>query len=350
MRSEAMIRVWLVAVGLVIAAVRGAAAQEPDAELRVRLERARAWLSQHPLEGANAQARRESMAAIQAAGDRLSALDYRDYARSWETNKPLADLLEARHPVLRYLRDATAGALEEIRQTQVREGLAAWFIYNMGYVFKTPRTCFGIDLDGRGVEQLAPDLDFLLNTHEHGDHVHEPLFREMLAQNKPVVTRWYPGSLLVSQSTNLVFGEVRVRVDIGDHHREQPRQRNNMLMFEVECGPSANHAVIYHSGDGNNIKKMRPAKPVSVFILHTSVGMSVPDAIRHVKPKMTFVSHVMELGHSPLPPHAWRWSYEYAFEVIRDIPQQEATVLTWGERWLAPGTSLRLLAARKPPQ
>ena len=341
MGGEAVIRMRMIAAGLVVAALFGAAAEASDADLRMQLGQARAWLLQHPAEGTNAPARRERMAAIQAAGDRLSALDYREYARSWETNAPLADLLEARHPVLGYLRDAIAGALGEIRRTQVREGLAVWFIYNMGYVFKTPRTCFGIDLDGRGVEKLAPDLDFLLNTHEHGDHVHEPLFRAMLAQNKPVVTRWYPGSLLVSESTNLVLGEIRIRIDMGDHHREQPRQCDNMLMFEVDCGPSANHAVIYHSGDGNNFEKMRPAKPVDLFILHTSVGMSVPDAIRHVKPKMTFVSHVMELGHSPLPPHAWRWSYDYAFDVIRDLSGCEATVLTWGERWLAPGTTLQ---------
>lgn len=79
-----------------------------------------------------------------------------------------------------------------IRVRMIAAGLAVWFINNMGYVFKTPRTCFGIDLDGRGVERFEPELDFLLNTHEHGDHVHETLFRAMLAQNKPVVTRWYP--------------------------------------------------------------------------------------------------------------------------------------------------------------
>ncbi len=346
MASEAVIRVRMIAFGLLMVALFGLAAEGPDAGRLDHLGQARNWLVSNPPDGTNASARRERMALIQAAGDRLSALDYRNYARSWETNTPLADLLEARHPVLGYLRDAIAGAIGEIRRTQVREGLAVWFIYNMGYVFKTPRTCFGIDLDGRGVERLAPELDFLLNTHEHGDHVHEPLFRAMLAQNKPVVTRWYPGSLLVSQSTNLVFGEVLIRTDLGDHHREQPRQRDNMLMFEVDCGPSANHAVIYHSGDGNNIDKMRPAKPVGLFILHTSVGMSVPDAVRHVKPKMTFVSHVMELGHSPLPPHAWRWPYDTAFDVIRDLPEREATVLTWGERWLAPGTSLQ----REPPE
>ncbi|HNX34366.1 MAG TPA: MBL fold metallo-hydrolase [Kiritimatiellia bacterium] len=340
-----MIRVWGIAVGLVAVVVLVAAADVSDADLRAQLGQARSWLVQNPPDGTNATARRARMAVLQTAGDRLSDLDYRDYARSWETNKPLADLLETRHPVLGYLRDVTAEALDEIRRTRVREGLAVWFIYNMGYVFKTPHACFGIDVEGRGVERLAPDLDFLLNTHEHGDHVHEPLFRAMLALNKPVVTRWYPGSLLVSQGTNLVFGEVGVRIDIGDHHREQPRQRDNMLMFEVDCGPSANHAIIYHSGDGDNIEKLRPAKPVDIFILHTSVGLSVPDAIYRVKPTITFVSHVMELGHSPLPPHAWRWPYDYAFGVIRDIPEREATVLTWGERWLAPGASLQSASA-----
>jgi hypothetical protein len=47
----------------------------------------------------------------------------------------------------------------------------------------------------------------------------------MLARNKPVVARWYPGSLLVSQSTNLVFGEVVFGSTSAIHHREQPRQR-----------------------------------------------------------------------------------------------------------------------------
>ncbi len=345
MRSEPVVWARRIAAVLAMTAVLGAAAEGTDADLRVQLGLARSWLAQNPPDGTNASARRARMSAIQTACDRLSAYEYRDYARSWETNKPLADILEARHPVLGYLRDATAGVLDEIRNTRVREGLAVWFIYNMGYVFKTPNTCFGIDLDGRGVELFASDLDFLLNTHEHGDHAHEPLFREMLAQNKPVVTRGYPGSLLVSQSTNFVFGEAGARIDLGDHHREQPHQRENMLMFEVDCGPSANHAVIYHSGDGNNIEKMRPVKPVDILILHTSVGLSVPDAIRYMRPQMTFVSHVMELGHSPLPPHAWRWSYDYAFDVIRDIPEREATILTWGERWLAPGTSLQRASA-----
>ena len=108
--------------GLVLAVATGAAAEVADADLRAQLGQARSWLAQNPPDGTNAPARRARMAVIQAAGDRLSDLDYRDYARSWETNKPLADLLETRHPVLGYLRDVTAEALDEIRRISLSSG------------------------------------------------------------------------------------------------------------------------------------------------------------------------------------------------------------------------------------
>jgi hypothetical protein len=52
------------------------------------------------------------------------------------------------------------------------------------------------------------------------------------------------------------------------------------------------------------------------------------------------VSHVLELGHSPTPPQAWRWSFDHAFKTIPNVPEPKATVLTWGERWLLPGTEI----------
>jgi L-ascorbate metabolism protein UlaG (beta-lactamase superfamily) len=308
----------------------------------VQLGQARQWLSQNPPNGTNAVERRKWMVPIQNACDQLSSSNYWDYVSTWGTRKAQADQLEKVTPALRYLHAASADAMAEIRHTQVRQGVAVWFLYNMGYVFKTPKACFGIDLFGRDVEKLAPDLDFLLISHEHGDHSVPPLIKAMVDKRKPVLTRWQAGTTIVTQGTNCQFGEVHVKVDIGDHGRGQKDQQNNMLMFEVDCGPSANGVVIYHSGDASNYEKMRPSKPVDIFIVHVGVGgMSVPKAIRHLKPKMTLVSHVLELGHSPTPPQAWRWSYDYAFNVIRDIPEKEATVLTWGERWLAPGTLLK---------
>lgn len=319
------------------------AGQEAGAtsDVWAQLEQTRQWLGQNPPDGTNASERRAWMAAIQKACDQLHPSTYHAYAASWAANDGQADRLEQANLALRYLRAATIQAMDDIHRARVEQGVAIWFVYNMGYVFKTPTACFAIDLCGRDVERLAPDLDFLLVSHEHADHYSAPLIWAMINLGKPVVTRWFRGTTVLDQSTTLQFGDTRVQVDIGDHHREQAGQRDNMLMFEVDCGPSAGGAVVYHSGDGNNYQKMQPAQPVDVFIPHVAVGMSVPAAIEHLQPKLTLVSHVLELAHSPTPPNAWRWSYDHAFAVIRDIPEAEATVLTWGERYLLPGTVLQ---------
>ena len=85
---------------------------------------------------------------------------------------------------------------------------------------------------------------------------------------------------------------------------------------------------------------MTPDKPVDVFIVHVNMDMRPDDAISHLKPKTTLVSHVQELGHALKPPKARRWSYAFAFKAIRNTTRYEALVLTWGERWLVPGTEL----------
>ena len=290
------------------------------------------------------------MAVLQRACDQLAVEDYAAYARAWSTNAAQADCAEQTHPALGFLRDATLDAIDEIRRTRVEKGMAVWLIYNMGHVFKTPTACFGIDLSGRRVERLAPELDFLLTTHEHKDHYSEPLIQAMLQRGKPVVTRWYPGTMIVNHATNTVFGGIRIRIDIGDHHYRNPGQLNNMLMYEVACGADADNAVIYHSGDNSNIDKMTPSQPLDLMIVHVSVGLPIAETISRNSPRMTFPAHVLELGHSPRPPQAWRWSYDYAFDTVKDVPARETAVLTWGERWLLPGTRLSKHSAHDSEQ
>jgi outer membrane protein assembly factor BamB len=320
------------------------------------LDEARSWLGANPPDGNNATERRRRMAAIQSAADALEPATFQKYLKAIDGDAAAADAMDAAG-VLHYLRKSTEAAIADIRRTRVRKGVAMWHVYNMGYVFRTPDACFGIDLHGRGVEALAKDLDFALNTHGHGDHVSRPLMAAMLTAGKPVVTSWLKGSRLVPiaappaegekkavpatmPSTEMKFGTVRVKVDIGDHHKYKPETRNDMLMFQVDCGPAAGDCTIYHSGDCDNPAKMRPDGAVTVFIPHVQPGMAVEDAIRQVRPRMTLVSHVLELMHSPKPPQPWRFSFDYAFGTIKNTPEDKATVLTWGERWLAPGCEL----------
>jgi L-ascorbate metabolism protein UlaG (beta-lactamase superfamily) len=305
-----------------------------------QLETVRRWFWQNSPNGKNREERRKRMAVIQAACDRLTPDVFWVYMEMQGKLNGSAARMEDGCPALCYLGRADRHAFEDIRATKVRKGLAVWHLYNMGYVFKTPGACFGIDIFSPGSEVLAGDLDFLLVTHEHGDHFWPPLMDRMIKAGKPVVTRWYPGSRVVNKPGEIRFGDVRVKIDIGDHHRNAADGKNNMLMYQVDCPTGDGTRTIYHSGDGNNYLKMHPDRKVDIYIPHVQVGMSIEESVRYLKPRMTFVSHVMELGHSPKPPCAWRWSFDYALEVIKGLPEDRAAVLTWGERWLTPGTVL----------
>ena len=311
---------------------------EPSPE---ELEEVRRWLWENPPDGKNRVDRRKRMAVVQNACDQLEPATYLEYVTTWNADDSAATALEEQHPALHYLRKATAHAMADLSETKVERGVAAWHTYNAGYVFRTPDLCFGIDIHMRGSEQLADELDFLLISHAHQDHSSAPLMDAMVTAKMPVLTRWQAGTTIISEPCEFQFGPCRVKVDIGDHHFRNPDELNNMLMFQVDCGESAYDCTIYHSGDGSNFRKMVPDREVDVLIVHADVGMSVEEAIGHLRPQLTLASHVLELGHRREPPQALRWSFDYAFERIRNVPESAATVLTWGERWLLPGTVLR---------
>lgn len=322
--SASALAVW---PGLLTTARTEENAFSPSAK---ELEDTRRWLLANPFNGSNRSERRKRMAVIQSACDRLAPGIYAEYVESWESSPEKADSLEEKHPALYYLRKATTHTFEDIRKTKVKKGVAIWHIYNMGYVFKTARNCFGIDIHVRDAEKLADDLDFLLITHEHADHWTRGLLEAMIKKARPVITRWFEGSTVVNKPKEFYFEQVKVRIEIGDHH---PDSTNNMLMFEVDCGPKSGGFNIYHTGGAYNLEKMKPKKSVDIFMPHVSVGLNIEKAIRKLEPKLTFISHVLELGHSPLPPHAWRWSFDYAFSTVKNLPEHKACVPTWGEKW-----------------
>jgi hypothetical protein len=305
------------------------------------LDETRLWLASHPPDGTNTSQRRERMALIQTASDQFSQEQWNTYRDAWIANPALADRMENENPVLHYLSSATAAAIADIRRTRVEKGVVVWFLYNMGYVFKTPQGCFGIDLSFRAAPQLAESLDFLLVTHEHGDHQYVPLLQAMIARGKPVVSRSYKGARCIPSGNGaptpveLQLKSFRVKVDLGDHHHDtSPPSLNDMLMYQIDCGD----CTIYHCGDNSNKDKIKPDRAVGIFIPHVKVGLPIEETIRQVKPKMTFVSHVLEMAHPPKPHHGWRVSFDYAFKTVKDVPENQATVLTWGERWEWPGT------------
>lgn len=291
------------------------------------------WLARNPRGIADRAERRARLNVVQAAADELADSEYQRYVGLWTRAPAEAEAME-RSGILSFLARRRAHALREIEAARVTRGVLAWHFYNMGYVFKTADACFGIDLHGRGLEVLADRIDFLLITHSHGDHVTPALLRAMQERGKPVVSNWCEYGTRLSAPAQLSFGSVNVRVSIGDHGLNDPARTNDMLLYEIEAGG----AVIYHIGDNANLDKMAPTRPVDWYIFHISVGLPVVESIRKVDARLTLASHVLELGHSRFPPHAWRWSYDFAYERIASIPADRAEVPVWGERYEVPGT------------
>jgi hypothetical protein len=310
-------------------------------QMKESLDRVRKWLWNHPPDGTNRAERRQRMHVLQKACDQLPGSVYLTYRDAWDDAAETAVALEEEYLALSYLRTATHHTIQDIRKTHVKQGAVVWHLYNMGYVFKTPNACFGIDLHFRNAEDLTEDLDFLLITHSHPDHYTKQLLDAMIAAGKPVITRWYPGSIIVKKPREFMFDTVRVKIDIGDHHYHIPVIGwNNMLMFQIDCGKATHPCTIYHGGDGNRFKKMRPDKALDLFIVHDQFPMDVTNAIHYLQPRITIVSHLMELGHSTRLPFPLRLSFDDAFKELRDIDQDKAIILTWGERWLFPNTIL----------
>ena len=82
-------------------------------------------------------------------------------------------------PALQRYEDAFDKVLAGIAVAEVTGRPAVWYIYNMGFVVKTAKSLFAIDLHHRRAELLAPKLDFALITHNHGDHYTDLFYRAM---------------------------------------------------------------------------------------------------------------------------------------------------------------------------
>ncbi len=298
------------------------------------LDAAQDWLWEHPADGTNASARRERMAIFQAAADECPP----DAASRFLLNVPGAAESAGRFGILHALARASDKAYDDIIRTRVESGLAVWLLYNMGFVFKTPEACFGVDICLHDAARFSDTLDFLLVTHSHPDHSTKALVREMLARGKPVLSSFVEGGIIVKKPWEGRFGAVRVKVDIGDHTPRSPAGLDNMCMYQIDCGPSANGAVVYHSGDGANYGKMMPDRPVDLFIPHVACsGMKVADAVRHLNPKVALIAHILELTHAK---DGARWSYEYSFDAIESLSESQARILVWGERFILPGSRI----------
>ena len=272
--------------------------------------------------------RRAAATTLQRSVDRLRAAEFGEYFKS---DAQEAKRWENERGILRYLNDAFDKVLREFQTTTVEDGsVALWHVYNMGYLVKTPDAAFAIDIKHRRALELVPLVDFLLVTHNHGDHFTKSFCDAMTDAGKPVVSNFIENKWQAAEDfSETKFGDVAIKMKRVDHNATLVKF---VTTYEINCGARSGGKVIYHVGDACNVAQLTPEAQVDIFIPHLAVGLDVPKAVNEtLKPKVTLLSHILELGHLI---DKWRWSYDYGYAAVEKCHNDSVILPVWGEKYV----------------
>ena len=270
--------------------------------------------------------RLHALNVIKGVQDRVTSDVYVDFCEAGLTLTAgeLSDTY-AKYPALYWYDRAFGKVLKEVQQESVPAGgTVLWHIYNMGYVIKTAKHCFAIDLHHRRSEELIPSLDFLAITHNHNDHYTIRLAQKMNRSNKPVITNFYPNDgynvpypdngYFKGPEHTLHIGDITVTTYEADHN---VKLHNFVQPVEITCGTEENACVIFSSGDTCDAKQLKHHSPkIDFYIVHPYVGLQVDEAANLLNPAVTLVSHLEEYHHAI---DKWRWTWRQGYEAARKI-------------------------------
>lgn len=217
--------------------------------------------------------------------------------------------------------------LQEIPATKVKKGqVVMWQLYNMGYVVKTDKQCFGIDLYHKHAEKLAPMIDFMLITHNHGDHYSKALVEKLERDGKAVYSNFRDNGHKVKTGDDFTVGNISIKVTTVDHNATL---KNFVNTYEVNCyDAKGKDYVIFFTGDAHNYEQLNPTGKVNLFVPHLAVGLNMAKAVEKIAPTEVLMSHILELGHSITK---WRWSYEYGIAECEKLERRGVYLPVWGE-------------------
>jgi len=277
--------------------------------------------------------RQEAFDAIQGYADQCSNTYFNSYLKSLDA---AAMSIEKNTPILTCYRASFDKILEEVKSVQPENGTTAlWNLYNMGYIIKTPKGCFGIDINHRYAEQLEPYLDFLCVTHNHSDHYDTRLINKMFDNNKPVISNYLKSGngyqYTISGTSTFTVGSFTITTNLTNHN--EATLKNFVTTFQVDCGNDGGNLVLMHVGDSN----YKPAqynimKPVDIFIARYAPNALTENDIIGVKvtPKYVFLSHILELAHAGVDES--RWSLKMGLERASKINCENTILPFWGEK------------------
>lgn len=275
--------------------------------------------------------RLEVFNVIQEYADLCSSTYFNNYQKSLDA---AAANMEKYDPILTCYRLSFDKVLEDIKSIQIESGTTVmWNLYNMGYIVKTSKGCFGIDINHRYAEKLEPYLDFLCVTHNHSDHYSTKLIEKMFEANKPVISNYlkntdYPYTTKSTKTFTLCG--FTVTTNITDHNTSL---KNFVTTFQVDCGNEGGNLVLMHVGDSNyEPSQFNIVKPVDIFIARYAPNELQENRIigSKVIPKYVFLSHILELAHAGVDES--RWSLEMGLVRASKINCNNTILPFWGEK------------------
>lgn len=272
---------------------------------------------------------------IQVQADNCSALTFTEYMNATAAVK---NSLQKSHLILDGYDYAFDKVINGIKNDIPTEGeVLIWHIYNMGYVFKTTKGAFALDIFHKRAEELAPYIDFYGITHKHLDHKSEALALKMAILGKPVISNFSIGgsdiSYISDKEADYKVGSFEIHTFITNHNNSSSNVP--VTVFKVDCGKDANNTVIIHSGDSN----FRPEQFSTVK--NTHVDIYIPrysqttggenQIIGNVfNPKYVLISHILELSHEDV--NSSRWPLTYGLSRASTINCAHTYMPFWGDK------------------
>ena len=272
------------------------------------------------------EARRSAMVEMQKYADDFTHTQFNEYLAAAPGSD--ADRRIGSHGLMQFYNMALDKLLTEIPATKVKKGeVAIWQLYNMGYVVKTRTQCFGIDLYHKFAERLAPMIDFMLITHNHGDHYSKSLIAELESQGKAVYSNFLENGHKVTTGDEFTVGNINIKVTTVDHNTTL---KNFVNTYEVNCyyGKGKDYTILF-TGDAHNYQQLNSTGSIDLFVPHLAVGLNMAEAVKKINPREVLMSHILELGHAITK---WRWSYEYGINECEKLQRDGVYLPVWGEK------------------
>ena len=177
----------------------------------------------------------------------------KNFEKRIEILKTLDNLLkipnsEKGKSIIRYYQKMIDYALKQIETEKIKDGLTIWKFYSSGFIIKTPRATFALDLcegpnkdiygkesvhpfsfTSQQREKIAKLVDYSFHSHHHYDHLGYQMVKELWRQKKRIIVTqqnkdcWkkepFAKDLIVPGDKGLFdIGTLKVRVYHGWQH------------------------------------------------------------------------------------------------------------------------------------